>query len=61
MVSAINQICQVMGIKTIAEFVENGDTIVALEVIGVDYLQGYALGKSQPIVQDRGSNQFLSP
>lgn len=49
MVSAINQICRTMGIKTIAEFVENGDTIVALEAIGVDYLQGYALGKPQPI------------
>ncbi|WP_299489492.1 bifunctional diguanylate cyclase/phosphodiesterase [Acaryochloris sp. IP29b_bin.137] len=50
MVSAINQICRTMGIKTIAEFVENGDTIVALEAIGVDYLQGYALGKPQPLV-----------
>ncbi|WP_299409297.1 EAL domain-containing protein [Acaryochloris sp. IP29b_bin.148] len=50
MVSAINQICRSMGIKTIAEFVENGETIVALEEIGVDYLQGYALGKPQPIL-----------
>lgn len=49
MVSAINQICRTMGIKTIAEFVENGDTIIALEAIGVDYLQGYALGKPQPL------------
>lgn len=49
MVSAINQICRAMQIKTIAEFVENGDTIVALEKIGVDYLQGYAMGKPQPL------------
>ncbi|ABW26447.1 bifunctional diguanylate cyclase/phosphodiesterase [Acaryochloris marina] len=49
MVSAINQICRAMHIKTIAEFVENGDTIVALEQIGVDYLQGYAMGKPQPL------------
>lgn len=49
MVSAINQICRAMQIRTIAEFVENGDTIVALEKIGVDYLQGYAMGKPQPL------------
>lgn len=54
MVSAINQICRSMGIKTIAEFVENGETIVALEEIGVDYLQGYAMGKPQPLLPNSG-------
>jgi diguanylate cyclase (GGDEF)-like protein len=47
MVESINQIGQVMGLKTIAEFVENDAILVELKAIGVDYVQGYALGKPE--------------
>ena len=48
MVRAINQIGQVMGLKTIAEFVENDAILAELKNIGVDYGQGYGIGKPEP-------------
>jgi EAL domain-containing protein (putative c-di-GMP-specific phosphodiesterase class I) len=49
MVEAINQIGHVMGIKTIAEFVENDAILRKLEEIGVDYAQGYGIGRPVPL------------
>ena len=48
MVKSIHEIACAMGIKTIAEFVENDDIVATLREIGVDYVQGYAVGR--PIV-----------
>ena len=49
MVDAINQIGHVMGLKTIAEYVESHAIQVALANLGVDYVQGYAVHKPQPL------------
>ena len=48
MVESINHIGHVMGKKTIAEFVENVQTLEALRSIGVDYGQGYGIAKPIP-------------
>ena len=48
MVESINQIGQVMGLKTIAEFVENDAILAELKKIGVNYGQGYGIGKPEP-------------
>lgn len=48
MVEMIARIGRLMGIHTIAEFVENDEIIEALRQIDVDYAQGYAIGKPQP-------------
>jgi EAL domain-containing protein (putative c-di-GMP-specific phosphodiesterase class I) len=48
MVEAINHIGHVMGKKTIAEFVENVQTLEALREIGVDYGQGFGLARPMP-------------
>ncbi|MEB0134504.1 EAL domain-containing protein [Actimicrobium sp. CCC2.4] len=45
MVEAIHRIGHVMGLQTIAEFVESEAIIAALREIGVDHAQGYAIGK----------------
>jgi EAL domain-containing protein (putative c-di-GMP-specific phosphodiesterase class I) len=50
MVEAINRIGHVMGIRTIAESVENDAVIEKLRGIGVDYVQGYGIGRPQPLV-----------
>jgi diguanylate cyclase (GGDEF)-like protein/PAS domain S-box-containing protein len=50
MVKSINEIGQVMGMKTIAEFVENDEIILKLRTIGVNYGQGYGLGKPVPLI-----------
>jgi len=52
MVESINQIGHVMGLQTIAEWVENRQTHEALKEMGVDYAQGFWLCKPQPLVHD---------
>jgi diguanylate cyclase (GGDEF)-like protein/PAS domain S-box-containing protein len=52
LVESINQIGHVMGIQTIAECVENRQTMDALKEIGVDYAQGYWITRPQPLVHD---------
>ncbi|MES2353489.1 MAG: EAL domain-containing protein [Pseudomonadota bacterium] len=45
MVDAINNVGHVMGIRTIAEFVENDAILQELRKMGVDYAQGYGIAK----------------
>ena len=49
MVESIQQIGEVMKLKTIAEHVEDESTLKVLEEIGVDYVQGYYLGRPEAI------------
>lgn len=51
MVQCINEMAHVMGIQTVAEYVENEAIQAQLEGIGVDYAQGYLFGKPQPLRQ----------
>lgn len=48
-VEAINRIGHIMGIQTIAEFVENKDVLDKLKEIGVNYAQGYYIDKPKPL------------
>jgi EAL domain-containing protein (putative c-di-GMP-specific phosphodiesterase class I) len=48
MVKSINEIGQTMGMQTIAEFVENDEIMGMLVKLGVDYAQGYGIGKPRP-------------
>lgn len=50
MVKSINDIAQVMGKKTVAEFVENSAIRTEVENIGMDYVQGY--GVAEPELMD---------
>ena len=49
MVSAINQVGQTMGLKTIAEYVEDDTIANILTQLEVDFGQGYGLGRPKPI------------
>ena len=49
MVISINQVAQVMGIETIAEWVETEATYDMLRELGVDYVQGYWLHRPEPL------------
>ena len=46
-VNSINEIAHLMGIKTIAEFVDSDEVLKHLGKISIDYAQGYFLG--QPV------------
>ncbi|WP_045056077.1 EAL domain-containing protein [Aliterella atlantica] len=47
---AINQIGHVMGLKTIAEFVENDAILQKITELGIDYAQGYGIAEPYPFV-----------
>ena len=49
MVRAINEVGHIMDKKTIAEFVENEQIFKLLNELGVDYAQGYGIGKPVPL------------
>jgi EAL domain-containing protein (putative c-di-GMP-specific phosphodiesterase class I) len=49
MVRAINEVGHAMGIRTIAEFVERPETLHVLAALGVDYAQGWAVGRPRPL------------
>lgn len=48
---AIHAVCRKAGVRTIAEFVETGETLGALRGIGIDYVQGFGIARPAPIEQ----------
>ncbi len=49
MVKSISELGQLLGKKTIAEFVETLELSDELRKMGIDYVQGHAFGKPQPL------------
>jgi diguanylate cyclase (GGDEF)-like protein/PAS domain S-box-containing protein len=49
MVKSINEVAHVMNKKTIAEFVENKAIFNLLKTLGIDYAQGYGIGRPVPL------------
>ena len=54
MVASINNIGHEMGLSTVAEFVESAAILECLQEIGVDYVQGYHLGRPGPLSELSG-------
>ena len=50
-VKSLVDVCKGRRIHTVAEFVEDADTLAALKRLGVDYAQGYYLGRPAPIAE----------
>jgi len=46
-VEAIITLARNLGMRSIAEWVEDLETLCALKELGVDYVQGYAISKPQ--------------
>lgn len=49
LVKAINEVGHVMGISTVAEYVEDEPTLAVVRELGLDYAQGYAVGLLRPL------------
>ena len=49
MVASINQVGHVMGLKTIAEFVETDAVLEKLREMGVDFVQGFGIEHPRPL------------
>ncbi|MEM7250329.1 MAG: EAL domain-containing protein [Pseudomonadota bacterium] len=58
MVRSINDIGQVMGKRTIAEFVEDDEVLNRLREIGVDYAQGFRIGEPRPLEELLGGTSI---
>lgn len=54
MVRAIAQMARTMGMETVAEFVETDDLRLRMATLGVDYGQGFAIGKPIPLEEILG-------
>ena len=52
LVASIHEIGAVMGLRTIAESVEDEATLEALRQIGVDYVQGYLFQRPRPLSEN---------
>ncbi|MGZ8225224.1 MAG: EAL domain-containing protein [Methylococcaceae bacterium] len=50
LVRSINEVAQLLGKKTVAEYVENNAILEQLRKLGVDYAQGYGVG--MPVLLD---------
>lgn len=48
-IGALVQVCTGLGIKTVAEFVQDERTMEMIRELGVDFAQGYFLGKPTPV------------
>ncbi|NIM28894.1 MAG: EAL domain-containing protein [Gammaproteobacteria bacterium] len=49
MVQSINEVGHLMGMETVAEFVENDEILATLREVGVDYAQGYGICPPRPL------------
>ena len=59
MVSAIQQLGSILGIATIAEFVENDNIMEMLSELGVNHAQGYAIAMPRPLEEfDNGARRM---
>ncbi len=56
-IEGIVNVAKKMGIKTIAEFVENEEVLEVVKDLGIDYAQGYYLGKPEPL-EEKLKNHF---
>jgi len=56
---AISAFCRDLGIPLVAEFVEDEETRSRLTALGVEYSQGYLVGKPMPFSELAGENRNL--
>jgi diguanylate cyclase (GGDEF)-like protein len=62
MVQSINEVGHLMGMETVAEFVENDEIIKVLRDVGVDYAQGYGICPPRPLeIFERVEEQDAEP
>ena len=53
-VKALTDVAKGLGKITVAEFVEDAETLSLLQDFGVDFAQGYYIGRPSPQMSDSG-------
>ena len=59
LVRSINEVGHAMGKQTVAEFVEDGAILERLQELGVDFVQGYHVGR--PVLAEGLLNPVAAP
>jgi diguanylate cyclase (GGDEF)-like protein/PAS domain S-box-containing protein len=59
MVETINRVGHIMGLQTVGEYAESDEVIAHLRLLGVDYAQGYAVQRPQPLPTGRIGPEVL--
>ncbi len=60
MVKSINYLAQEMGLKTIAEYVENEEIVDVLQQLDINYAQGYGIDKPSPFLEKLSEKKTLA-
>jgi EAL domain-containing protein (putative c-di-GMP-specific phosphodiesterase class I) len=50
-ITAVNRVAKSIGVKTIAELVENEETIAKLREVGIDFAQGFGISRPRPLAE----------
>ena len=58
-VDAINRISHILGMQTVAESVEDAETLAKLTELGVDYAQGYFISGPEALATEVGSERTM--
>ncbi len=58
LVRALVQVCQAYGIHTVAEYVQDEATLRMLREFGVDFVQGYLIGRPAPVEELRPAHRL---
>ncbi|WP_233625338.1 EAL domain-containing protein [Actinoplanes sp. ATCC 53533] len=58
LVRALVQVCQAYGIHTVAEYVQDEATLRMLREFGVDFVQGYLIGRPSPLEELQPANRL---
>jgi diguanylate cyclase (GGDEF)-like protein/PAS domain S-box-containing protein len=59
MVDMIARMARALGIGTVAEFAETDEIVEALRLLGIDYAQGYAVGRPFAICEEFGCKTLI--
>ncbi len=58
-VRTIVDLCRTLGIRTAAEYVQDDAALTLLRQYGVDFAQGYHIGRPQPVATRRHRNPYV--
>jgi diguanylate cyclase (GGDEF)-like protein/PAS domain S-box-containing protein len=58
-VDAINRISHILGMQTVAESVENAETLARVTALKVDFAQGYYIAEPEALVAGEGAERVL--
>ncbi|RMG52706.1 MAG: EAL domain-containing protein, partial [Gammaproteobacteria bacterium] len=59
MVASVVQVAHLMGLTVVAEWVEDAETLALLRELGVDYAQGFHVGRPRPISEPLPDGEML--